>query len=242
MIYRNCNRMMQILKNIHVFTIIMLFDFCIEILQVCINNIIIIMSDSITVSKRDIEVPEIKNDFALTQFLKDFPLNHKNFADLYLQDFNHFNAYKTVYKCLDSTALVESSKLLNNLKVQRYLQYRFKMRQQKAEVNVNRLIQDLITIRDDNLNRNANNPKLKDYDRRANQSLAMRAIEMIANMLGITKTVAQNISFNQINNFNQNVIVKTFVVPAFKSTVTPPEISADNTKALIEEYIKERKD
>lgn len=185
----------------------------------------------------------IENENQLAAFNRTFAPSHKVFADKFLETFDTELAYKTAYNNLQPRDLSGSIyQIMSRPDVRAYLTYRYRLRQQKAEVTVNQLIKDLIDVRDRSFKQSRNNDKLSNHDKRAYDNLALKAIEMIANMLGITKTVAQNISFNQINNFNQNVIVKTFVVPAFKSTVTPPEINADNTKALIEEYIKERKD
>lgn len=72
----------------------------------------------------------------------------KLFADEYLIDLNATRAYKVAYKSVkkDETANVNSSRLLRNAKVSKYIKERMDERSKRTEITQDNVLKELATI------------------------------------------------------------------------------------------------
>ena len=72
----------------------------------------------------------------------------KLFADEYLIDLNATRAYKVAYKSIkkDETAYVNSSRLLRNAKVSKYIKERMDERSKRTEITQDNVLKELATI------------------------------------------------------------------------------------------------
>lgn len=72
----------------------------------------------------------------------------KLFADEYLIDLNATRAYKVAYKSIkkDETANVNSSRLLRNAKVSKYIKERMDERSKRTEITQDNVLKELATI------------------------------------------------------------------------------------------------
>lgn len=72
----------------------------------------------------------------------------KLFADEYLIDLNATRAYKVAYKSIkkDETANVNSSRLLRNAKVSKYIKERIDERSKRTEITQDNVLKELATI------------------------------------------------------------------------------------------------
>lgn len=72
----------------------------------------------------------------------------KMFADEYLIDLNATRAYKVAYKSVkkDETANVNSSRLLRNAKVSKYIKERMNERSKRTEITQDNVLKELATI------------------------------------------------------------------------------------------------
>ena len=72
----------------------------------------------------------------------------KIFADEYLIDLNATRAYKVAYPKVkkDKTAAQAGSRMLRNVKVERYIQERMQARQERTEITQDRVLEELAAI------------------------------------------------------------------------------------------------
>ena len=72
----------------------------------------------------------------------------KIFADEYLIDLNATRAYKVAYPSVkkDETAAQAGSRMLRNVKVERYIQERMQARQERTEITQDRVLEELAAI------------------------------------------------------------------------------------------------
>ena len=72
----------------------------------------------------------------------------KIFADEYLIDLNATRAYKVSYPKVkkDKTAAQAGSRMLRNVKVERYIQERMQARQERTEITQDRVLEELAAI------------------------------------------------------------------------------------------------
>lgn len=72
----------------------------------------------------------------------------KIFADEYLIDLNATRAYKVAYPHVknDKTAAAAATRLLRNVKVQKYIEERMQDRQKRTEITQDRVLQELAAI------------------------------------------------------------------------------------------------
>ena len=72
----------------------------------------------------------------------------KIFADEYLIDLNATRAYKVAYPAVkrDETAAQAGSRMLRNVKVERYIQERMQARQERTEITQDRVLEELAAI------------------------------------------------------------------------------------------------
>ena len=72
----------------------------------------------------------------------------KIFADEYLIDLNATRAYRVAYPSVkkDETAAQAGSRMLRNVKVERYIQERMQARQERTEITQDRVLEELAAI------------------------------------------------------------------------------------------------
>lgn len=82
--------------------------------------------------------------------MKDVNLtrNQKVFCDEYLIDLNATRAYKVAYKRVtkDATARANSSRLLTNANIKKYIEYKMKEREKRTEITQDRVLRELAKI------------------------------------------------------------------------------------------------
>ncbi len=82
-----------------------------------------------TTRKKASPKPAVKKDVELTRL----NAKHKEFCLEYIIDFNATRAYKKVYVCSQATAEASASRLLGNVKVQKYLTQLIKDREKRTK-------------------------------------------------------------------------------------------------------------
>ncbi|MHB8483703.1 MAG: terminase small subunit [Nitrospiria bacterium] len=178
-----------------------------------------------------------KNEKEFNKFLQTFKKEHKVFCDNYLMNLNLTESYKIAYpEASDKGASQSASRLLSSVNSQRYISYIYAKRQKKLEISENKLLSNL----NDLYNRAMQAvPVLDKHGKETGKynfqgMAAAKAAELIAKITGIGLT-------NKRINSDNLVIVKTYVVPQFRNTISIPEQSPEDIKKLIEEYANERK-
>ena len=94
----------------------------------------------------------------------------KRFADENLIDLNATKAYQKVYRCKESTAMVNASKLLSNAKMSAYLQNKRERLTTKAEWTIEEILRDIKAI--------ATDPEAKRFEK-------LKALELGGKHLGM---------------------------------------------------------
>jgi phage terminase small subunit len=99
----------------------------------------------------------------------------KRFADEYLVDLNGTRAYKVAYPSVkrDETARANASRLLTNANVQSYIQERMKDRQERTQIDQDRVLREVSEIAFDR-----ESEKITTKDR-------LRALQLLGRHLGL---------------------------------------------------------
>ena len=109
---------------------------------------------------------------------------HKLFIEEYLTNgMNASAAYKTVYKCSDATAGTNGNKLLQNTEIKKAIEEAQKDTVNRLQITRDELIQDLIDI--------------KNSQKEGFPPTAIKAIEVIAKMLGMNEPDKQQITISE---------------------------------------------
>jgi hypothetical protein len=161
---------------------------------------------------------------------------HKAFAEQFIKSLNLVKSYSLIYpESSEKAAFVSGSKLLKTPNIQKYLDYIHNKRQEKYEISENSMLNKLNEI----YVRSMQQVEVLDKHGKPtgkynfNGMAAAKATELIAKITGI---------MDNRKNLNQDnlVIIKTFVIPAFKNTIAAPSFEEEDVKRLIESYLKER--
>lgn len=210
-------------------------------------------------------VKEIITPDDLKKFLKEFNPQHRTFCDEYLKTMNATDSYrKAGYKATGNSAEVNASKLLRNTKVQKYLQYRIKLRSITTDLDINYVVKRLKTYADakisdfyyftedgqmvlkdlskmpDDLVRQISEIKQKKDDIKIKLFRQDSAIRDLGKHIGMWGKGKEQ-RFGEGGGSNL-IIIKEYVVPQIKNVCLSQKPTKQSTKELIENYIKERQE
>jgi predicted thioesterase len=179
---------------------------------------------------------EIKSDSELAALIKLISPKHKLFADKYLDSGNVAISYQDVYHCSYDAAKSCGSRLLIDANLQKYLMYRWKKRQFKHEMSEDKLIGNMLEVYKRSMQIE---PVLDDEGEPTGEYRFMPGAAIQSNRL-----IAQIMNYGSTNNKkseDMQVLVTTYVVPAFNNAVAIPESSQLDVKKRIEKKLKEQK-
>ena len=117
--------------------------------------------------------------------MKNINKRHIQFISEYMTNgFNGKRAYMAVYpQSAESTAEVNASRLLSNAKIKAEVEKRQDILKEKYSISREKLVEDLIDI--------------KDANKREAAQTAIKAIEVIARMLGLNEPDKTNINISE---------------------------------------------
>lgn len=183
---------------------------------------------------------EIKSAADFDKLVKSLNPRHKKFADLYQISLNAKESYKKVYQNENEKSCeVLGCKLLSNIKVQKYLAWCYAQTSNELKITKNSVISSVLDVF------NKSMQAVPVLDRQGNETgaftfqalPAVKSQELLAKLLGFLSAG----SVGSAGGFGEGlVLVRSYVVPAFKNVLAAPSSSEGDIKKLIEEIIKER--
>lgn len=179
---------------------------------------------------------DIRNDDQLAKFLKDFPPKHRQFCENYLETLKQAKSYMKVFDVAENVAAAAASRLLRNVKVCAYLEYRWKQRQLTFRVSENTILQNMLDVFDKSMQAKA----VLDHEGNETGVFTFHPTAAVQSNALIAKLM--NFGEKKKDGKDDNVIlVRTYVVPAFNNSVVIPESTREDVKKAVEKHLIDKK-